>query len=195
MAKTTRLLAGILFVFGLFIFFGTIGSMDYDADRNQIPDEAGNTKRMAAGILMMVPFGFCITNHTKVDKSMKEKDFEKEVKEFLKEKGCWVLKTWSNGVQRKGIPDLLVCCNGYFLGIELKQEHGSATALQLYNIRHIRNASGIGIVLYPNQFQMFQALIGQLMNDFNKQSQRDWFLKQTSFDKKYKRKGKEDESV
>ena len=53
---------------------------------------------------------------------MKEKDFEKKVKQFLKEKGCWVLKTWSNGVQRQGIPDLLVCCNGFFVGVELKAE-------------------------------------------------------------------------
>ena len=37
---------------------------------------------------------------------MTEKQFENKVKKFLKEQGCWVLKTWSNGVQRKGVPDL-----------------------------------------------------------------------------------------
>ena len=51
-----------------------------------------------------------------------EKAFEKRVKEFLKQQNCWVLKTWSNGVQRSGVPDLLVCCNGVFLGIELKAQ-------------------------------------------------------------------------
>lgn len=35
-----------------------------------------------------------------------EKLFENEVKKFLKEKGCWILKTFSNGIQRSGIPQI-----------------------------------------------------------------------------------------
>ena len=53
---------------------------------------------------------------------MAEKQFEKKVKAFLDEQGVWWLKTWSNGIQREGVPDLLVCCNGYFIGVELKNE-------------------------------------------------------------------------
>ena len=93
---------------------------------------------------------------------MKEKDFEKKVKQFLKEKGCWVLKTWSNGVQRQGIPDLLVCCNGFFVGVELKAEKGRPSDLQLWNIEEIRKAGGIAIVLYPNQFKQFKDMICEL---------------------------------
>lgn len=90
---------------------------------------------------------------------MTEKQFETKVKEFLKKEKCWVLKTWSNGIQREGIPDLLVCCQGYFLGIELKAENGNPKELQLYNIREIRKADGIAIVLYPDQFDEFKRLI------------------------------------
>ena len=96
---------------------------------------------------------------------MKEKDFEKQVKVFLKMQGCWVLKTWSNGIQREGIPDLLVCCNGYFLGVELKAENGKPRPLQLFEIREIRDSKGIGIVLYPDQFEDFKVLIRQLKKD------------------------------
>ena len=88
-----------------------------------------------------------------------EKDFEKEVKKYLKEQGCWVLKTWGNGVQRSGVPDLLVCCNGYFLGIELKAEHGKVSELQQWNLDQICNAGGIGIVLYPHQFEQFKDFV------------------------------------
>lgn len=91
-----------------------------------------------------------------------EKKFEEKVKKYLKEEGCWVLKTWSNGVQRKGIPDLLVCCNGFFLGVELKASNGSPTELQLYNIRKIRESSGLAIVLYPNDFERFKQIIKDL---------------------------------
>jgi hypothetical protein len=88
-----------------------------------------------------------------------EKNFENKVKAFLKQQNCWVLKTWSNGVQRSGIPDLIVCCNGYFLGIELKASNGKPSELQLWNVKKIRESKGIAIVLYPNQFEEFKSLI------------------------------------
>lgn len=90
---------------------------------------------------------------------MREKNFEKKVKKFLKEQHCWVLKTWSNGVQREGVPDLLVCCDGHFIAVELKAENGKPSELQLKNIEWIRNAEGIAIVLYPDQFDQFQHMI------------------------------------
>lgn len=90
---------------------------------------------------------------------MKEKDFENKVKAFLKDRGCWVLKTWSNGVQRQGIPDLLVCCNGFFVAVELKAEKGRPSDLQLWNINEIRKAGGIAIVLYPDKFEQFKDMI------------------------------------
>ena len=100
----------------------------------------------------------------KVNKIAAEKNFENKVKAFLKEKGCWVLKTWSNGVQRSGVPDLLVCCNGYFLGVELKAPNGKPSDLQRWNIDKIREAGGIAIVLYPDQFKAFQDLIHYIKN-------------------------------
>lgn len=96
---------------------------------------------------------------------MREKAFENKVKDFLKSQGCWVLKTWSNGIQRSGVPDLIVCCNGYFVGVELKAENGKPSDLQLWNIKKIREAWGIAIVLYPNQFDEFKTLISYLKKE------------------------------
>lgn len=111
---------------------------------------------------------------------MKEKAFEEKVKKFLKEHGCWVLKTWSNGIQRQGVPDLLVCCNGYFLGIELKAETGHPSGLQLWNIDEIRKAGGFAMVLYPKDFAMLKDLILDLKEGIDI----DWWLKhQRQFDK------------
>ena len=91
-----------------------------------------------------------------------EKKFETDVKGYLKDSGCWLLKTWSNGVQRKGVPDLLVSCNGYFLGVELKADNGNPTDLQRWNISHIRKSGGIALILYPVQFKAFKKLVEQL---------------------------------
>lgn len=85
-----------------------------------------------------------------------EKKFENQVKAYLKEHGAWFVKTWSNGIQREGIPDILACVRGHFVGIEVKAERGHPSDLQLWNIRKIRQAGGIGVVLYPRDFDTFK---------------------------------------
>ena len=91
-----------------------------------------------------------------------EKNFENRVKKFLESEGCWCVKYFANAYTKSGIPDLLVCCNGYFLGVELKAPNGRPSELQLWNIEKIKKAGGIGIVLYPKGFDDFKKLIYQL---------------------------------
>lgn len=91
-----------------------------------------------------------------------EKNFENKVKGFLKEQGCWCLKTWSNGVQRSGVPDLLVCCNGHFVGVELKAPNGKPSELQLWNLRKIEESGGYGILLYPRDYELFKTFVRAL---------------------------------
>lgn len=93
------------------------------------------------------------------------------MKAHLKEKGAWVLKYWggqsSNGKNftKSGIPDLLVCYCGVFLGIELKAPRGSPTDVQLFNLKEIDKAGGIAILLYPKDFEGFKALMIDIAND------------------------------
>lgn len=89
-----------------------------------------------------------------------EKNFENKVKKFLKEKGCWILKYWGGAAFTKsGIPDLLVCCDGRFLGIELKAPKGRPSDLQIYNLREIDRSGGYAILLYPDQWELFKNFI------------------------------------
>lgn len=92
-----------------------------------------------------------------------EKQFENKVKKFLTDNGCWVLKYWAGAAfTQSGIPDLLVCCNGYFVAIELKAPNGKPSDLQKYQIRQIKKAGGVALVLYPNDFEEFKKFIGAL---------------------------------
>lgn len=100
-----------------------------------------------------------------------EKNFENRVKKFLKEQGVWFLKYWGGGTYTKsGIPDLLACCNGHFLGIELKAPKGKASELQMHTLKQIDKAGGFAILLYPKHFDDFKEFIktlnssGQLKN-------------------------------
>ena len=97
-----------------------------------------------------------------------EKNFENRIKSFLTEQGCWFVKYWSGGVPTKqgvkkftkdGVPDLLVCCKGYFIGVEVKATHGTPSPLQLYNLKKIDEAGGFGILLYPKDFELFKQFI------------------------------------
>lgn len=93
-----------------------------------------------------------------------EKNFENRVKKFLKDEGCWYLKTWGGGMQRSGIPDLLICCNGRFVGVELKSDVGRPSPLQKYEIEQIQTSNGIALVLRPDGFDAFKKMIGGLKN-------------------------------
>lgn len=109
-----------------------------------------------------------------------EKNFENKVKKFLKDEGCWYVKYFANRNTRSGVPDLLACVNGYFVAIEVKAENGKPSDLQLWNVVQIRNAGGIAIVLYPDQFDEFKRLIDELKHGHIATGQ----LIQTYFDKK-----------
>ena len=68
-----------------------------------------------------------------------EKDFENKVKKFLKDEGCYFIKYWGGAAYtQKGIPDLLICCAGFFLGIELKSEKGMHKYYILINLKILK---------------------------------------------------------
>ena len=93
-----------------------------------------------------------------------EKNFENRVKKFLKEQGCWFVKYWGGGQFTKaGVPDLLVCCNGHFLAVELKAPNGKPSPLQLHTIEEIEKAGGTALVLFPKDFENFKEFIKKLV--------------------------------
>lgn len=93
-----------------------------------------------------------------------EKNFENKVKKFLDEKNCWFLKYWGGAAYTKsGIPDLLVCCNGFFLGVEIKAPKGKPSPLQIHNLKQIHEAGGLAILLYPDNFTVFQNMVDCLI--------------------------------
>lgn len=82
-----------------------------------------------------------------------EKRFEEKVKTLLKNRGAWFLKTWGGGFQRSGVPDLLICYKGKFIGIELKAEKGKVSELQNRELKQIRDSGGMGFVVRPSHYE------------------------------------------
>jgi|LSQX01.1.fsa_nt_gb hypothetical protein len=104
-----------------------------------------------------------------------EKIFETRVKKWLAKQGIyaagtpknkmevveigWFFKVWGGGYQKSGIPDLLMCVNGFFISVELKAAQGTASELQKLNVARINATGGIGIILYPNGFEEFKEIV------------------------------------
>lgn len=78
-----------------------------------------------------------------------EKNYEKKIRQYMTDKGSWVLKTFSNGIQRTGIPDLLICYQGRFMGLEVKASNGTPTSLQLWNLSEITKNGGLAYIICP----------------------------------------------
>lgn len=87
---------------------------------------------------------------------MTEKQFENQVKKYLKSLNCWFVKIWGGGFQRSGIPDIIGVFNGRFFALELKSNIGKPSELQKRNIRLINESGGYGKILYPKQFGEFK---------------------------------------
>lgn len=75
------------------------------------------------------------------------------------------MKFFANSYTKSGIPDILACVNGHFVGIEVKAQNGRPSELQLYNIDKIREAGGFAVVLYPSGFEKFKQFIVDLRHD------------------------------
>ena len=72
--------------------------------------------------------------------------FEKEeICEYLDSIGAWYCKPYMAGYGKRGVPDIVACINGRFVGIEVKREGGVLTMLQLRRLEAI-GAAGGGVV-------------------------------------------------
>jgi hypothetical protein len=73
----------------------------------------------------------------------------RRIQEYLISRRARPFKIMGNdeGLQETGIPDLLVCYFGQFIGIEVKQPGGRPSPRQLYVLRQIDLAGGITAVV------------------------------------------------
>ena len=79
-----------------------------------------------------------------------EKTFENKVKLYLKQKGAYFIKTHGDRFSKVGVPDLIVCYKGLFIGIELKAPNGKPSELQLAHLKMIHKAGGMSMLLRPS---------------------------------------------
>ena len=54
----------------------------------------------------------------------------------------WWIKVHGGPLQRAGTPDLLLCLNGQFVGVEVKTDDGKVSRIQKHTMKQINDANG-----------------------------------------------------
>ena len=92
-----------------------------------------------------------------------ESNFQTKIIKYLESIGAYVVKYNASGISKTGVPDLIACVNGTFVGIEVKSANGVPSKLQEYNLNQIRKSGGVGLILYPKYFNEFKELIENIL--------------------------------
>lgn len=88
-----------------------------------------------------------------------EKRVKVVVRKLLDELQAYYVMPVTGGYGTQGAPDFLVCHKGRFIGIETKAGRGRTTALQELNLKRIREAGGVAVVVYEDDIDMLRKLL------------------------------------
>jgi Holliday junction resolvase len=80
----------------------------------------------------------------------------------LKDAGAYYFFPATHGFGRSGVPDVVACINGNFLGIECKAGTNQPTALQVRELERIRLAGGVAVVVNETNVDMLPDLLSRL---------------------------------
>ena len=87
---------------------------------------------------------------------------KKKVVEQLKAAGAYHFFPATHGYGASGVPDIVACINGRFLGIECKTGKNTPTKLQEDNLNRIAKAGGVAVVINEHNLAELETIISIL---------------------------------
>jgi Holliday junction resolvase len=91
-----------------------------------------------------------------------ESKVKKQVKKILDDLGAYHFSPMMDGYGRSGVPDIIACYKGKFIGIECKSGNNKPTLLQLRNIEDIKRNQGLAIVINEGNIESLLALVKEI---------------------------------
>lgn len=91
-----------------------------------------------------------------------ESKVKAKVVKILREEGVYYFFPATHGYGRSGVPDIICCVAGRFLGIECKAGKNKPTALQVHEIEQIRRAGGMAVVVNEDNWDSVRELVRSL---------------------------------
>ena len=94
-----------------------------------------------------------------------EKKVKDKIKKILEEHGAYYFMPATGGYGKSGVPDIVACLQGKFIGIECKANGGKPTALQEKNLHDIMTVGGFSVLVDEGGIEMFRNMLEQLKRD------------------------------
>ena len=91
-----------------------------------------------------------------------ESKVKKKVKKILDDLGAYHFSPMATGFGRSGVPDIIACYKGKFIGIECKAGKNEPTLLQKHNIKEIQRNQGLAIVVNEDNIEALLALVKEI---------------------------------
>lgn len=87
---------------------------------------------------------------------VKEKWVKQQVVKMLKERHLYYFFPVAGAYTSIGVPDIVACIRGRFVGIECKAGNNRPTELQLRNLEAIRDNDGIALVVNEDDLKALE---------------------------------------
>ena len=91
--------------------------------------------------------------------STPEKKVKDAVKKLLVAHGAYFFSPVTGGFGTSGVPDIVACIKGKFIGIETKAGKGKPTALQEKNLINIMNTGGVAVLVNEKGIDALKMLL------------------------------------
>ena len=91
-----------------------------------------------------------------------EAKVKKKVVAHLKDLGAYYFYPVTGGYGRSGVPDIIACMNGKFIGIECKAGKNKPTPLQEKNLNEIIAAGGVALVVSETNMDLAFSMLNDL---------------------------------
>lgn len=91
-----------------------------------------------------------------------EKKVKDAVTKILKEHNAYYFYPTTGGFGRSGVPDIIACYKGCFIGIECKAGKNTTTALQDRELDKIDVAGGFAVVINEHNIERVREILGQI---------------------------------
>ena len=93
---------------------------------------------------------------------VKEKWVKQQVVKMLKERHVYYFFPIAGAYTSIGVPDIVACIKGRFVGIECKAGTNRPTELQLRNLEAIRDNGGVALVVNENDLEALEQRLDTL---------------------------------
>ncbi len=88
-----------------------------------------------------------------------EAKVKKKVKATLDKLGAYYFMPFMAGYGTAGVPDIVACYKGRFIGIECKANGNRTTALQVKNLNEIGKCGGIPLVVNEENVDQLEGVL------------------------------------